>query len=275
MIGESHIGFFGSREGIADAKMEITAGLKKKGLLIYPGGEPLLQKRTSSLSADRKKTFGHAHRFDAYALESQSGMKETRFSSNLAPTVDIVLPVPGTYNIQNALAALLVGQALGVPIQEAAEKLSYFHLTENRLEWIKGINDSWLLNDAYNASPTSMKAIIRDFSSFDIKGRKRVVLGDIRELGSLSRDLHKSIQEVFIPGSLDEVVLYGEEMAVLNEALQESLPPKSVVYFQKDKEKLIEYLRESTEPGDYILLKSSFGTGLLEVVDALKANIVS
>lgn len=270
MIGESHIGFFGSREGIADAKMEIISGLKKTGLLIYPGAEPLLKDRTTILSDEQKKTFGWTKEWDAHPLVYESGKQETCFSSNLAPKTEICLPVPGTYNIQNALAALLVGDALGVSIEKSALKLAAFDLTENRLEWVRGINGSLLLNDAYNASPTSMKAIIRDFSTFAVEGRKRVVLGDIRELGTLSKELHRSIKEAFVPGTLEEVILYGEEMAVLYGELQGILPAEAVRYFPENQEKMIQYLQESTQSGDSILLKSSFGTNLLAVVESLK-----
>lgn len=272
MIGESHIEFFGSRSGIADAKMEIMSGLKSEGVLIFPGDEPLLEERTSMIPTENKQTFGHTSPFDAYPLNVQSEMRETHFRTNLAPEVDIVLPIPGTYNVQNALAALLVGRIMGISVQQSAQKLAYFHLTKNRIEWLEGMNGSYLLNDAYNASPTSMKAVLKDFSSFHVKGRKRVVLGDIRELGNLSQTLHRSIHEALSPELLDEVVLYGTEMGALNEELLHLFPTEKLRYFPDNKDALIDYLKQTIRPDDHVLIKSSFGTGLLDVSKALKAN---
>lgn len=273
MIGESHIEFFGSREGIADAKMEIISGLKQNGFLVFQGDEPLLAERTAGILKSRKKTFGKSSLQDLYPLEIHSGIKETVFRVNQAPELELTLPVLGTYNVQNAMAALLVGEELGVPLQEGAVKLAHFHLTKNRLEWLDGLKDSHILNDAYNASPTSMKAVLRDFSNLTVKGRKRAVLGDIRELGDLSRTLHESVAEAISPKKLDEVILYGQEMQALNEKLGSVFPENHLSYFpETQKEDLIRYLENSTKKDDHILVKSSFGTGLLEVVEKLKAN---
>ena len=274
MIGESHIEFFGNRQGIADAKMEIITGLKKGGTFIYPGEEPLLKDLTKVLTQLHKKTFGKTSSQDAYPLEIESGLKQTTFRMNKAPECEITLPVLGTYNVQNALAALLVGEALNISIEKGAEKLRSFQLTENRLQWLEGINQSHILNDAYNASPSSMKAVIRDFSQIDVTGKKKVLLGDILELGELSEDLHRSLKEVFNSSQIDEVILFGQAMAALKEELLLLFPKEKVIYFSDNgnKEELISYLKKTLEAEDYLLIKSSLGTGLLEVVEKLKAN---
>src|SRR5699024_9778340 len=229
--------------------------------------------RTAGLEESRKKTFGKTPLQDVYPLEIQAGIKETIFQMNQAPELDITLPVLGTYNVQNALAAILAGETLGIPLQEASVKLAHFHLTKNRLEWLEGIKGSHLLNDAYNASPTSMKAVLKDFSNLNVTGRKRAVLGDIRELGDLSATLHKSVKEAISPERLDEVILFGKEMAALRQELAPLFPDERLKYFKEtEKEELIHYLKISTQPNDYILIKSSFGTGLLEVTEKLKTN---
>lgn len=271
MIGESHIEYLGSRAGIADAKMEITAGLKETGALIFPGEEPLLVEKTTKLKPAQLATFGMSEINDLYPVNVQTGMMETSFKTNVAPLTECSIPVLGTYNVSNALAALTVGLKLEITIQEAAPFLAKFNLTKNRTEWVKGIHNSMILNDAYNANPTAMNAVLDNFSELKNEGKKIAVLGDMLELGSLSKEMHESVAEHLNPQKIDEVYLYGEEMAVLFDKLLLIFPQERVHHYTKDKEQLIAELTEIIQPQDHILVKSSFGTNLLAVVTAIQS----
>ena len=270
MIGESHIEFFGSRAGIADAKMEICSGLKENGVLIYPGEEPLLQEKVTVLKESQLKTFGTSPENDLYPLEIDAQMNRTSFITNERPDLVVNLPVLGTYNVNNALAALMAGMTLGIPIEKSAPKLAQFQLTKNRTEWLKGINDSSILNDAYNANPTAMKAVLDNFSTFTNTGKKIVVLGDMLELGDQSSELHLRVKDSLDPARIEKVILYGEQMTVLYEALKGTFDEESLFHFIGAKEPLIKFVEKQINPGDYILIKSSLGTDLLSVVRSLQ-----
>ncbi|MEC6749218.1 UDP-N-acetylmuramoyl-tripeptide--D-alanyl-D-alanine ligase [Marinilactibacillus sp. XAAS-LB27] len=270
MIGESHIEFFGSKSGIADAKLEIVDGLKADGTLIYLGEEPLLSERIDKMNTVKTRTFGKTDKEDLYSISIEPDVKSTKFSVNLVPELTITLPTPGEYNVQNALAALSVGLELGIEIEAGAEKLEHFQLTKNRLEWLEGFNGAQLLNDAYNASPSSMKAVLNYFSNIEAKGQKIVVLGDILELGSLSESLHKSVAESINAEAIDQLVLYGDEMGVVYEQVKEQFSTENIRHFSGDKKPLIDYLRKTVQKNDMVLLKSSLGTGILGVVEELK-----
>ncbi|SEL12305.1 UDP-N-acetylmuramoyl-tripeptide--D-alanyl-D-alanine ligase [Carnobacterium iners] len=272
MIGESHIEYLGSREGIADAKMEIISGLKETGILIIPGNEPLLIDRANILKHEQVKTFGPLPTNDSYSLEIVSGMKETIFETNLSPGSFIKLPVTGTYNVDNALAALSSAMVLGIPIDKAVQKLATFQLTENRTEWLDGIHGSALLNDAYNANPTAMKAVLTNFSQLKNSGRKIVVLGDMLELGEQTDELHLSIQDALSIDEVDQVILYGTHMKVLYEALKTVFGKERLHHFDGDKDPMIAFLKNLIQPKDYVLLKASFGTDLLSVIRALQVT---
>jgi len=268
MIGESHIEFLGSREKIADAKVEIVDGLKDTGILIYNGDESLLNERVDK--DQRTKTFGKNDQLDLYATEIDSRMRSTSFTVNIQPNFEITIPTPGKYNVQNALAAILVGAEFNISLERAAYGLQSFQLTKNRLEWLDGLNGTHILNDAYNASPSSMKAVLDYFSTIEIEGNKIAVLGDIRELGHLSKELHQTIAESISKQEIDTVVLYGTEMKYLFDVLKQSFDNNSLKHFKGEKTELIKYLKDISRKDDAILLKSSFGTDLLGVVEELR-----
>lgn len=272
MVGESHIEHLGSRAGIADAKMEIISGLKENGILIIPGDEPLLIERARLLRKEQIKTFGSSATDDNYSIQVNSGMKETTFTTNLNPSLLIKLPVTGTYNVGNALAAISSGLELGISVEQAAQKLATFQLTKNRTEWLAGIHDSTLLNDAYNANPTAMKVVLNHFSQLNHEGRKIVLLGDMLELGEQTTNLHLSIKDELSPDKIDQVVLYGTHMKKLYEALGNDFDEDRLHHFVGDKEPMVDFLKELIQPKDYVLVKSSFGTDLLSVVKVLQVT---
>ncbi len=262
MIGESHIQAFGSREKLAQEKLDILAGLRENGLFIRPENEPLITKQFDHNI--RNKTFGDNEQADVYASTIHGNARETTFS---VEGITIVLPIPGKYNVQNALIAILIGQAFGITLAEAKEGLEQLKLTKDRLEWLDGKNGVNLLNDAYNASPTSMKAALDYFAGIDIDGEKIAVLGDILELGEASKTFHESLADAISLDRFKAVYLYGDEMRALYNKLGDS---KKVKHFSGPKDPLIETIEKEAKAGDAVLFKSSNGTDLLAVVEALR-----
>lgn len=273
MIGESHIEFLGSRDAISEAKLEIVKGMTD-GTLIYPGEEPLLNDKVMNGYVDanvsKTLTFGKNKNMAIYPIEIEAKLKQTVFRCNKAPELICTLPVPGVYNVQNALSAILVGEEIGISISEAYLQLENFELTKNRLEWIDGLNKTTLLNDAYNASPSSMKAVLRYFQEIETPSRKIVVLGDVLELGEYSKQMHEDLSEAIDLNKIDRLVLYGDEMEALYKKLADLKTDTSLTHFTGDKQQLITHLKEILEPEDTVLMKSSLSTGMLEVVSALR-----
>jgi UDP-N-acetylmuramoyl-tripeptide--D-alanyl-D-alanine ligase len=158
---------------------------------------------------------------------------------------------------------------LGIELTEIYHQLSHFQLTKNRLEWIAGVNQSVLLNDAYNASPSSVKAVLSYFQEIEVPNRKIVVLGDILELGEQSEAMHRDLSNAISPAAIDELVLYGEQMNVLYNEMLKIMDKSRLNYFTGDKAPLIAHLNKTLKPADTVLFKSSFSTGMLEVVSNL------
>lgn len=270
IIGESHLEYLGSRRNIAKAKLEILDGLKPDGLFIYPIDEPLIREELPLDGQYTKRTFGVDHTASVFAYGVESGKNSTSFKVNLDDAQIMEIPVLGKYNVQNALIALTIADYFGLSMMEVKAYLEHFELTENRSQWLPGVNGSQILNDAYNASPTSMRAVLDAYSKLPREGKKYVLLGDIRELGDKSAQLHASLSAYLKPEDFDGVYLYGEEMAPLHDALTGVFPEANLHYYTGDKKALIADLQAALQYNDQILIKSSFGTDLLSVVKALK-----
>ena len=274
MIGESHLEFFGSRENIAKNKMGIAKGIRPYGILLYLEDEPLLKALAPEVpNTITQRTFGFSKEATFTADQIEEGIYETTFHVNNSPeTEEWTIPVPGSYNVSNALAAIGVGRSFGLDWSEIKRGLAEAELTSNRLEWLDGWSGSKVLNDAYNASPTSMISSLNYFAHLEEDRNKVVVIGDMRELGQQSEQMHAQLQEAVDFSSFDKVYLYGHEMHALKNALAENLPDLEVVYFEDDKKQLLDDLKNSLTDTDMVLVKSSLGTGLIEVAKELGVN---
>lgn len=269
IIGESHLEYLGSRRNIAKAKLEILEGLKADGLFIYPINEPLIREEMPIDGAYAKETFGVDKTATIFAYAIESSKERTSFKVNVDDTATLDIPVIGTYNVQNALIAVAIARHFNLSMIEVKGYLENFKLSENRNQWLAGVNGAQVLNDAYNASPTSMTAVVEAFVQLEKEGRRMVLLGDIRELGEKSQELHASLASSLKPEELDVVYLYGEEMTALYEALKGTFEAERLHHFAGDKAPLVATLKESLQKNDQILIKSSFGTDLLSVVKEL------
>ncbi len=266
MIGESHIEHLGSRKGIAEAKMEIIAGMKPNGTLIIPESEELLRPLTQTIS-QTIKTFGTDSKSDLYTTNVREEKEKTIFEVNGYPKQNFSIPVLGKYNTQNALIALLVGQYFHVEPAKMMRGLATMTLTQNRTQWLTALNGAEVLSDVYNANPTAMSLVLDSFSKLLCHGKKIVVLGDMLDLGEKSAAMHCGIAEHIRPDQVQEVFLLGEQMKHLAEELKTRYPYLPVYSFQKDEqEKLVQAIQNSLKPADMILLKASNGMHLNQVV---------
>lgn len=272
IIGESHIEFLKSRQGIAQAKLEILDGMTEEGIFLYPSNEPLVEAELNKRQAKQKTyQFGFTSTSDFYAYEIYQEFNKTFFRTSMDPNVHCMIPIIGAYNVTNAIIALGIADLLEVPIEQAIFQLSQFKLTANRVQWLETKKGARLLNDAYNASPTSMRAILKTLSEVEVEGagRKMAVLGDIRELGTLSEEYHRNLKDSLDSSVINKVYLFGDQMAYLYEELQKTFAKEQLFYEQADHQRLIQALEEEISSEDVILVKSSFGVDLLKVVTAL------
>ncbi|MCE7791299.1 UDP-N-acetylmuramoyl-tripeptide--D-alanyl-D-alanine ligase [Salipaludibacillus sp. CUR1] len=264
-IGESHLQDLGSREGISEAKFEITSGLRENGTLVIDGDEPLLTEKVVN-SPFHVITFGGAETNDYFPVKIEQKSDGTFFTTNREDGAEFFIPVLGKHNINNALAVIAVAQKFGVAVSDIKKGLEKLKITGMRTELIEGNGGVTLINDAYNASPTSMRAAVELLQ--DLKGYKKkiVVLSDMLELGAEEETFHFETGKDIDPDKIDYVFTFG----VLGKKIAEGAKVKfqdHCVFAYEDKQALIAKLKEVVEKEDIVLVKGSRGMKLEEVVN--------
>ncbi|MDQ0216308.1 UDP-N-acetylmuramoyl-tripeptide--D-alanyl-D-alanine ligase [Oikeobacillus pervagus] len=268
-IGEAHLQDLGSREAIAEAKLEITNGLHENGLIVYFGDEPLLTRSLARENRFRICTFGYSDQNTLYPVNIHQSHDGSVFSICGLDNVQFELPVLGKHNVLNALAAMLVANELDVSFESMKESLRHVELTKMRMEIIEGQKGERIINDAYNASPTSMKAAIELITYLEGFEEKIVVLGDMLELGPDEKIFHEEVGKSMNAEKIEYVFTYGP----LGEHIARgalTVFPKDRVFSFRDKQKLIDQLRSVITGKEIILVKASRGMKLEEVVQSLK-----
>lgn len=257
-IGESHMRDLGSREGIAQAKFEITHGLN--GLLIYDGDEPLLKPLAEKYKG-QKIPLGFDTELEHYISDVVTS--ETGITFKVAPEeTAFELPLLGHHNARNAAIAIIIGRHFGLSEETIRFNLQQLKMTGMRMEQIEGPNGSRMINDAYNASPTSMKAAIDTLSQLD--GEKFIVLADVLELGPDEERYHREVGQYFNDKPMN-VLTTGNAARFIHEEAKQFNPS---VHFDT-KEEVEEYLRDRLSSESVVLFKASRGMALETIIENL------
>ena len=272
-VGESHLLQLGSRANIAKAKLEIADGLKPGGTLVMNGDEPLLAAELTAKKLDpstKLVTFGEDSGNDWIARYVRVTADGTQFTAAGEAEQAYELPVPGRHNAINALAAIAIGRLFRLPTDRIAEGLKQAKMTGMRIERSAARNGAVILNDAYNASPTSVRAAIDLVAGLSGYRRRWVVLGDMLELGESEASLHAGIGAYLDEGKADRVWLYGPlSKHAAAEAAARFSEPGAVRHYE-DKAALADDLLGELGESDLVLVKASRGMRLEEVVIALQ-----
>lgn len=260
-IGESHIENLGSREGIAGAKLEITEGLSKEGALILDGDEPLLQEQRSEKWT---VTCGFDAQLDYQAEVLQLTDENSTFKVG---GQSYELPMAGKHNVKNATYVIALAERLGLSPEEIQQGFRQLQMSAMRFEKHEGHKGSLIINDAYNASPTSMKAIIEVVSQLTSKSRKVLILGDMFELGEQSETLHRSVADA-IDEKIHAVYTIGQDSKAITDAVNRNHPSIQTQHFT-NKQTLSHHVRQELTADTVVLIKASRGMKLEELLENL------
>jgi UDP-N-acetylmuramoyl-tripeptide--D-alanyl-D-alanine ligase len=209
--GAEHLEGFGSLEAVARAEGEMVAGLPKDATAVINADDefaPLWR----SLTPARVVSFGVRTAADYGASEVHAEVGAEGFSTRFrlkAPggSVAIRLAVGGSHNVANALAAAAAAGSAGANLEQIAAGLAAVRAVPGRLQFRRAASGAWLIDDSYNANPSSVRAAIEVLS--ELAGRKWLVLGDMAELGEFAPAAHSDIGEFARAHGLERLYATG------------------------------------------------------------------
>ena len=270
-IGQCHLEFLGSREGILKAKSEIFDFMNPDGYVCINGDDDMLS-TIKEVHGHKPVTYGMTMKNDVYVTESHSngiiGSNATIYLND--ETFDVEIMMPGEHMVMNALAAASVGDLLGLKTEEIAEGIKAARPVGGRSNLIV-LENRTILDDCYNANPVSMKAAIDLLNLANT--RKVAVLGDMFELGEGQENMHGEIGSYAVEKDMDLLICVGSLSKNMYEnALKEKeISKKDIqIVYMNDTEEALEKIESYLKEGDTILVKASHGMGFAKVVKALQ-----
>ena len=212
--GAEHLEGFGSLEGVARAEGEMVAGLEPTATAVINADDPFA-KLWRGLTRARVVTFGVRERADFRASEVRTELQAAGFRTRFqlhspAGTAAIELAVGGMHNIANALAAAAAAASAGATLVQIVAGLAAVRAAPGRLQLKRAMSGAWLIDDSYNANPSSVQAAIELLAS--LEGRRWLVLGDMAELGEFASEAHADIGEFARASGIERLYATGALM---------------------------------------------------------------
>jgi UDP-N-acetylmuramoyl-tripeptide--D-alanyl-D-alanine ligase len=270
-VGLAHMEMFGTLEAVADAKAELVEALDEDGTAVLNADDPVVRGFAQRTRAgvvlyglsDDAQVRGEDVVLDAlgrpsFTLRAPGGEER------------VELPLSGEHMVSNALAATAVGVALGLSVGECATGLKDARLSPWRMEVFEGTGGIRIVNDAYNANPTSMAAALKT-SRWMVKDTRSIaVLGEMAELGDHGPVEHERVGELVARLGIDHLIVVGRGAAAIAiGAEREGVEPERIARVDTVEE-AVEEVRRLARRGDVVLLKGSRVAGLERVAEALR-----
>jgi len=290
-VGKAHLGEFGSREAIAEAKGEIVEALGADGVAVLNADDSLVA-AMARRTTEKVTTFGTGADADVrlvdLALDDQGRPSAVVVTGE--ERVPLRLRLVGEHQALNAVAAVAAAGAVGIPVRDACRVLGEVEaLSRWRMEVHRRDDGVTVVNDAYNANPDSTAAALRALTALgrgaagrgDHGARTVAVLGEMRELGESGQAEHEEVGRLAVRLGVHHVVAVGEAARAVHRGAGEELArtldgdgddERKESAFVEDRDAAVAWLREHVRPGDVVLVKASRGAGLDVVADALLAD---
>lgn len=254
-VGRAHLEGFGSFEGVVKTKGELYDYIRRiKGKIFIKKENKDLQDIAQGIEqityGSDQTSFASGHVISSNPFLTFDWKQQGKIH-----TVETHLI--GAYNLDNVLAAVAVGRYFKIPAERISRAIAAYEPTNNRSQ-LKKTAYNTLLIDAYNANPSSMKVALENFAAMPVSP-KAVILGDMRELGPASDDLHAEVVTKIKAGNFDKVFLCGTHFEMAGKDF--------AVYATT--EQLIEALKDNPLKGYHVLIKGSRGMALEKTIDFL------
>ena len=257
-IGPVHLELLGTLEAIAEAKAEILAQLGERDRAVIPVDAEALEPHLH----DRLVTITFGAGGDVFALEWRGDGRSIEATiGSPAGEQRFRFPFGEAHNLANALAAIAIGEALEVPLDQMAPRAPGITFSRLRGELVELAGEIVVVNDCYNANPVSMRAALDHLAGFAASGRHVAVLGEMAELGPNAADYHREAGSYARQLGVGPIIGVGE--------LARGYAPDA---WAPDAQAAIPLAEAMLQPGDALLIKGSRSVGLELLTDELIAS---
>jgi UDP-N-acetylmuramoyl-tripeptide--D-alanyl-D-alanine ligase len=250
-VGYAHVENFASIEGVAGAKRELIDALPPEGVAILNADDPLV----AAFPSAHRITYGfsahaniRAENADIAADHASFAVRGVRFHTSLA----------GRHSVSNILAGIAVASVFNIQPAELASAVAA--LAPGKMRGERKIwRGATVLNDSYNSNPEAARNML-DVLKSEAAERRIAVLGEMRELGQMSEQLHRQLGEQAVKAGIDVIIgIHGAARFLVESAVQAGARPKAALFFDEPAA-AGEFLKDFVKPGDAILFKGSRGT---------------
>lgn len=266
-IGPAHLQFFSSTDDIAAAKGELFDHIGSEGTAVLNADDKyfdMLRRRTSG----RVLSFGLRTKADVTATDVRQDRESLAFTVHTGGgSAGVRMPLVGTHNVQNALAAVAAALAVGVTIEAIRDGLENFSPVAMRSE-VRTINGRTVLADYYNANPRSVEAALDMLIAVGRSGRTIAVLGDMLELGDAEAEAHRAVGATAARLGVDVLITYGALAKLIAAGAVEAGMARENAAATASHDEAARLLRERSRPGDTILVKGSRAMKMEKILEA-------
>ena len=303
-IGVSHLEILNSQEAIADAKAELFEALpESNGIAFVNAADPfsqyvceharLVERGVQIVLFDGSGQGGSGPTF-LTELDDQSPVSPFVWASDISlshegfatftvnavgfgslgyenanGSIRITLAVRGIHNVSNACSAIAIGLFSGISLKTCCSRIEHCSAVPGRQNVIQGKNEIIVLDDSYNANPDSMQAAITTMRYMQCEGKKIAILGDMLELGNVSRKSHEEVGEKVAASDIDILIGVGDYSNHMIKAAETKGMDKSHLFHCGSTKEAYDILMKYLEPGDLVLCKASHSIGLHDIVQKL------
>ena len=265
-ISEGHLVHLKTLKKVQAAKGELFDSLSEKETAIVNADDPLVLELAKSVRA-KVITYGIYKGADIKAenicpMDREGFKLSVNFSGKNIP---ICIPFLGECNIYNALAAIATSWSLGIAPDDIKQGLMAAKLLANRFE-VSEHRGVTIINDSYNANPRSMKEALKILAKYKCKGRRFFIVGEMLELGDLSKPAHKALGVDVAKYSIDYLVTVGDLSSHVAKSAVASGMNKKNTAIASGHECAVAFIKKHSRSGDCLLVKGSRGSKMEEVV---------
>jgi UDP-N-acetylmuramoyl-tripeptide--D-alanyl-D-alanine ligase len=271
-VGLAHVGEFGGIETTAQIKSELVQALGDDAVVVLNADDGYVADM-AGLTQAKKIWFGTSSDADYQASDQQVAIDGTSFNLHWPDGVvtPVKLQILGEHHVMNALATLAVADILGAPREKAIAALEAMPLAERwRMQVFNRADGVTIINDAYNASPDSVKAALQTLAQLGKSGRRTIaILGEMAELGSASREQHDAIGRIVVRLNISQLIVVGAAAKLIHMGAEQEGSWDGESKFFESIDEALAHVRGMLRAGDLVLVKSSKSANLRHLGDNL------